>query len=371
MIGKIRGERATILITALWIVSILAVFAVSIGRQSALSLKLTSYDVDHLKAYFLARAGMMRALAQKNLEYKGDLSIDIDALNESWANNEELFKDHKFGDGEYTIGYEYLLSQSYEEKPPMIYGLLDEQSKININFASKETIANLLEITGVERTESESIAAAILDWRDEDQTTTSAQEGGYIGAENDYYADLIPAYECKNANFDVLDELLFVRGMTAEMLVGIREYITVYGEGRVNINTASDTALGAVFGPAFPNLASKILGYRHGNDDIVGSADDRWFSDGPYTIDREEAGLVEIKNLQEADWYANIYGIMTEEYTRIKEVALGQNPQLGVNSNTYRVIANAKVNKVKVSIDAVYMFEDTNKPPKTLFWYQE
>ena len=359
-------NRGVILIAALWIVAILAVFAVSVGRRSAISLKLISYDADSLKAYFIARAGIMRVLAEKNLEYESGLSLDIDALSESWANNKELFDNKSFGSGTYTVGYNYE-EESSDESPPILYGLMDEQSKISINSATKETLANLIGSLDIDETEAEEIAAAIIDWRDEDSKALS--EDGFEGAEDEYYQALTNPYYCKSAAFDNIYELTAVRGIEPKLLNKLTNYITTYGDGKVNINTAGEVVLDALFGPEFPNLSMKIIRFRRGGDDIIGTSDDRWFSFGNALIEREE-GLVEIKNLQDAQWYANIYGITTEEYNRIRELIGSANPQLSVKSTAYRAIVVGEVDRVRARLVAVYEL-DNEESPITRFWYQE
>jgi len=364
------NRRGTILITALWIVSILTVFAVSVGKQSAISMKLTSYSMDKLKAYYLARAGMMRAISEKQLEYKRNLSNTIDALSQRWASNEELFKEHRLGEGRYTVGYKPL-DRAEDEEELILYGLMDEQSKININTASFGTIKNLILGTGIDGDDAQDIAAATIDWRDEDSEIFIPEDEVTYGAEDEYYQGLSPAYHCKNEDFDSIYELILIRGMTQDIMDKISLYITTYGEGKVNINTASEKALDALFGPDFEDLALKIIRYRKGSDGELGTQDDRWFCLGSYTIDRAEEGLVEIKNLQDGEWYANIYGITTEEYSRIKELATGSDAELDVKSKAYRAISVGEVDGVKEALIAVYEFTDKDESPKVRFWYQE
>jgi hypothetical protein len=271
----------------------------------------------------------------------------------------------------YTVGYEYNETAKNSEKENFLYGLMDEQSRININYAPLETFKNLLEYFGIEPEEARGIASAIIDWRDEDGNVTS-QEGVFYGAEDEYYMGLMPSYHCKNLQFDTIYELILVKGVTQDIFNKIKGHITVYGDGRVNINTADEVVLKAVFGPVFPNLASKILKYRLGPDEIIGTKDDRWFCEGPYVMDRKEEGLVAIKNLQEAEWYANIYGITTEEYNRIKElVNNAATRQLGTNSSAYRAIVTGEVKHITSRIEAVYVFEGKDKPPAVKFWHQQ
>ncbi|NQT89793.1 MAG: general secretion pathway protein GspK [Candidatus Omnitrophica bacterium] len=364
-------NKGIILITALWIIAILTVFAVSIGRRCAISLKLTSYSVDRQKAFFIARAGILRALAEKSLEYKRGRTTPINALSQRWANSKELFDGHRFGDGTYTLAYEYPEWNVARQKNPTLYGLMDEQSRININFAPKETLANLIESFDVDTDEAQEMAAAIVDWRDPDGDISVAEYGSYNGAEDLYYMDLVPSYHCKNLPLDITYELILIKGVTPDIFHKLKDHITVYGNGRVNINTAGERVLNALFGKAFPDLASRIVRYRRGNDDIIGTDDDRWFSLGPYVIERGTKGFVEIKDLQDAEWYANIYGITAEAYKRIRELITGDTIQLCVSSMAYRAIALGEVSKIRVNIEAVYLFELEDGLPVVKLWYEQ
>lgn len=151
------------------------------------------------------------------------------------------------------------------------FGLVDESSKININTAPREI---LLAIPGM----TESLAGAIIDWRDEDDDVTEN------GAETSSYFTLRPGYECKNAMFETPFELRLLYNITYEDVFGedanlngvldmnendgqvllpfddqdgtlepgIWEYITIYtkhpntdsdGEEKININDDEDNAL--------------------------------------------------------------------------------------------------------------------------------
>ncbi len=368
---KPKTEKGVILIASLWMVAILAVFAVSIGRQSAITLKLTSYDIDKIKAYFIARAGITRVISEKKLEYKKNLSVGIDALSQPWANNKALFDRHPFGDGSYTVSYEYPLFDQGEDAPVTLYGLMDEESKINLNMVTEETLNNLLVYFNIDEDNAAEIAGAILDWRDKDDLVMSSENRLLYGAEDMYYQGLPERYDCKDSDFNTIYELLLVRGVDSKVLNMIKPYITVFGSGKININSASEPVLSALFGPDFTNLASKIMDYRRGEDDLIGTSDDAWFSYGSTITDRGKEGLVEIKNLQDGQWYANIYGITTDEYSRVRGLISGLSPQFRVTSDTYRAIVLARVKRVKMRLEAVYSFKDKDKPPLIKYWYQE
>ena len=89
----------------------------------------------------------------------------------------------------------------------LYFGLVDEASKLNLNTATLAMLQLLPRMTP-------ELAAAIIDWRDSNSDVTTG------GAEDEIYQRLSPAYRCKNAPFDSVDELRLVHGTTAETLFG-------------------------------------------------------------------------------------------------------------------------------------------------------
>ncbi len=96
------------------------------------------------------------------------------------------------------------------------FGLTCESAKLNLNTLLTQDDAagtarqRLLRLPGM----SEEIADCILDWLDPDD------EPREFGAEADYYESLSPPYRPGNEAFRCLEELLFVRGVTPELLYG-------------------------------------------------------------------------------------------------------------------------------------------------------
>jgi general secretion pathway protein K len=108
----------------------------------------------------------------------------------------------------------------------------NESGKININSAGADLLRLGLNSVGLSDGEKETIVDSILDWRDEDNFHRAN------GAEDDYYRSLPRPYECKDGEFDSVDELLLVRGVTAEIFFdGLKNRFTVYGgDGSANPN---------------------------------------------------------------------------------------------------------------------------------------
>ncbi len=87
------------------------------------------------------------------------------------------------------------------------FGLVDEASKLNLNTATQAMLEALPRMTP-------ELAAAIIDWRDANSEVTPG------GAEDETYLRNTPAYRCKNAPFESVDELRLVNGATLDLLYG-------------------------------------------------------------------------------------------------------------------------------------------------------
>jgi general secretion pathway protein K len=117
-----------------------------------------------------------------------------------------------------------------------IYKLIDEESKINVNKVSKDILKNL---PGLD----EKLAEAI--------------------------------FKSKLRPFKSKEEILLVEGITEEIFNQFKDYITVYGEGKVNINTASEEVL-KILGMD-DDLIKIIKDYRAGPDGEEVTEDDGVF----------------------------------------------------------------------------------------------
>ncbi len=375
----ITKERGTILIVTTWILAILTLFAVGIGFRVGLELKLTGYKLDRLKARYIAKAGMRMAIIEKWKEYVEGKSLGVDAFSEPWANNVDYFKVAEFGEGTFTLSYKPG-ERDRSKKEITLYGLEDETSKININSTKAlSVLKNMLLQYDIELEEVENIIASIEDWRDEDDIPKTAG-----GAEDSYYQALDTPYTSSGRDFLVEEELLLVKGMTEELFYDkLKDYITVYGDGKININTASEKVVSAAFGIGYPELAQKILDYRRGVDGKAGTDDDRWFMIGKFVIERGDRGMVDVKDLNDNNWYGNIFGVTDNEYKRIRQLVTKEG-LLSTSSDYYRATCIARFGKVKKVITTVFKFNapdvirqtdfsDEITPPDLayLFWHEE
>lgn len=157
--------------------------------------------------------------------------------------------------------------------------VIDEDSKVNFNLAargdafSQQRLAlMLLGLTGGvqfnplfdERDHDGNfssrldVCSAVVDWVDPDTDAFSCEVTGQFvaaGAEDAYYQTLPGGYERRNNAFDSLEELHLVRGVSDDFWTTFIEpkpfepssrIGTVWGQGKVNVNTANAQTLLAV-----------------------------------------------------------------------------------------------------------------------------
>ena len=98
----------------------------------------------------------------------------------------------------------------------------DERGKLDINAADELTLANLFIGNGMEPDKAELLAAAVMDWRDEDELerVNGAEEDAYLAAG----LELGPA----NRPFIMTEELLQVIGMDYDFYRKLEPGITVF-----------------------------------------------------------------------------------------------------------------------------------------------
>lgn len=250
---RLRAGKRTgsILILALWSICLLATFAVVLSYGVRQKLTLVTRLDDRAKLSFMGDAAAKKAII--------DLKIMAETTGESsdnsWNLGQSAIKERYIGDGKVQ------------------YALIDEARKININLARLSTLQDLfMLLLDFEETDAEKLAASIVDWRDEDSMLSIA----FGSAEDrDYINSRLP-YEAADNDYTVLDEILLVKGMTPDIFEILRDYLTIYGDGLVNINTAGKEVL-QVLGMS-EEIVEIVFLFRAGEDGLAGTIDDNTFS---------------------------------------------------------------------------------------------
>jgi competence ComEA-like helix-hairpin-helix protein len=194
------NRRGSILVAVLWCVALLSVIVVGALHSASLDLRVVKNHGDLVQAYYLAIAGVEKTKALLYHEA-------ADRKRAGRTHNQELydaphhFRDVPLGRGQFRV---------FRRDPQggsLIYGISDEESRLNLNRASAEELAKLQGVTP-------QIAAAIVDYRDSDGNVTPG------GAEADQYALLKPPYLPRNAPLRSLREVLMVHGISRESFLG-------------------------------------------------------------------------------------------------------------------------------------------------------
>lgn len=190
-----RGEtcrRGTVLIVTMILVFALAGLTLVLCRSMRVEMMASANYAAGLKASAIERGAEQYLRAM--------LAEEADELS---SIPEEYFAAVQVGDG-----YFWVLRPDYDDSFLPVFGLVDESAKLNINTATYEQLMALPCMT-------EDVAAAIVDWRDEDSEITAN------GAEDEYYLSQSDGYYTKNAWFESVEELSLVRGVWPELLYGV------------------------------------------------------------------------------------------------------------------------------------------------------
>ncbi len=255
------SERGSVLVAVLWLLAMLAIFSWSVARQASQELLFSQWLRDRVMGRSLTRAAVQRAI----FELQQDKFKIFDALNENWASNPDAFQNGNMGTGFFSV--------SCAHDKEILFGLCDESARISLNKADEELLALLFQtvLPSMGKEKAVQTARAVIDWRDKDVNPLDQ------GAESDYYEGAKKPYRARNGDFQSVEELNMVKGMTPELFRKVKPFVTVYSEGRVNFNTASKTVLKSL--GLSDALAEKVLQFRRGADKQLGTQDDEVFQD--------------------------------------------------------------------------------------------
>jgi len=242
-----ESQRGIALLIVLWVLTILMVIVLSFTFMTRTETQATLSFKEGTENKFIAEAGIERGIMElfyRNV-YKGQ-SIEFEG-SEVWKTDGTLYSS-PIGDGYYTVR------------------IIDESGKLDINTVNDVVLKNLLINIGVQDEEVDTIVDSIMDWKDPDDLHR------LYGVESDYYMSLPNPYTAKNANFDTVEELLLVKGVTPEILYGTSErrgiidFLTVNSKkSKINVNAAPKEVLMAIPGIT-PEIADTIIDYRQNKE---------------------------------------------------------------------------------------------------------
>ncbi|MFO7871050.1 MAG: type II secretion system protein GspK [Kiritimatiellia bacterium] len=341
-------RNASALIVVLWVTGLMSMLVVSFAFNAHIEARITSYYRKRLAAEYLARSGVDIA------EMLMAKSREVRKLPEGEAGDEEdRWFDYarRLSKGLAVEG----LSEKLE-RGTIVVDIVPEPSRRNINRLGKndiekeENLERILEVGGIPEVLWPVLIDSLLDWTDKDDLPR------LDGAETDDYAEMPEEpFAARNAPLDAVGELLLVRGYSRPILYGgpvdlgfgdeepaqasgIADLLTVYGDGKVNVNAVSKRVLMTL--PGIDDLmADRIIQEREGWTDLEGKVQDASF--------------------------ANVNDL----FTRMPELDPRLKPMVSVDSAIYRLTSVGKVGDVERKLWCIVKY--TGGSMTIVRWKQE
>jgi hypothetical protein len=207
-------------IVALWILAVLSVASVGSAHRVSLELKVAQYGLDRLRAAEAAEAGVRRAAA----EIQGCIS-GIGCEGGGWMENSQAFEDVELDGASFSVRH---IRRSAYGGETVVYGVEDEERRININTASLQILER---IQGM----PPEAAQRIVEFRSRNRAAGSDRE--VFG-------------------YRTLEEFKENTGVPEDLFEMMEPHITVFGSGWVNVNTAAPDVLLALGIP--PAIVGRI-----------------------------------------------------------------------------------------------------------------
>lgn len=310
-----RDERGVALIIVLLAITLITAVVVQFSYDSHIDYSLAANEADEVRAYYLARSGIefykLILTADQKISGNDQLKQFLEAQGmgpiELWRmipqidtamlrsvaspdvpddQKEEMKK--RFG----GIAFDTLGKTDgfLDFEGDLHAEIEDEESKVDLNEIASEHMDAPLDSSvgrqlyamtidekydsifdgtnalGERKLPREEVIGNLIDWVDPNQTQIM---GG--GAEDTLYANYEDRYTTKNAKFDTLAEVQMVRGIDDDFMQAFGRRITVFGSGKVNVNTCDEGTLaslilayadGAIEATVAQKMAQQIAQYR-------------------------------------------------------------------------------------------------------------
>lgn len=199
----VRRQHGIALVIALWMLVVLTVIAGSMAFSLRSELQVAAGHAASARVEAAADAGVFRAIRELTRPVTDPARWQGDGMPHDW----------QLG----GISLQVVI--------------VDEAAKADLNNAPAELLKGMFTVQGSDDASASALADAILDWRDGDdlRRMNGAEKGEYIAAGKEYGP--------RNGNFESIEELRLVLGMTEEIFERIARLVTVHS-GRQGIDGA-------------------------------------------------------------------------------------------------------------------------------------
>ncbi|NIM47702.1 MAG: hypothetical protein GTN62_00080, partial [Gemmatimonadales bacterium] len=221
---KLGDRRGVALMLVLWLIVVLGAIAAGVVAAARSEVDVVMNVRTRSVARYAAESGVVAATAQLKRLLRIAATPKEQAL--VFRRLEELLRELQ----EQTLG-----SARFQVT------VADLNARIDLNNADEATLLAFLQ-QFVDERKAEALVDALQDWKDDDDVPRAH------GAEAQEYARVGSPFFPPNRPLQRLDDLTRISGFTDSVADVIAPYVTVYGDGRVNVNTAPKPVLAAVRG---------------------------------------------------------------------------------------------------------------------------
>jgi general secretion pathway protein K len=254
--GRHRTHAGIALVLVLWVLSLLTVMALSLTMTQRSQSALVRNQLDSAR---------FRAMAEG--------AVNLAVLN--------LISDPRLSVGATEVclpdGSPHLVELGGERIEVRIF---NEASRIDLNSITPSQLRRLLELAGAEPDQADAIADAVADWRDCDDLTS------LNGAEDDTYAAEGYGYGAADQDFESLEELQLVHGMTPELFAKLAPELRVGGSG------GGRQSLGPVFGASSRGGRSTPFDARFASPMVLAAMEDITLEEAELRVIEREQPVV-------------------------------------------------------------------------------
>ena len=306
---RISRRDGIALVTTLIIIALLMVVVVDFNRIAITDIGVSRNFGDEKKILFTTISGVN---AIRELLRLDSLYSKSDNLLEEWAKSQAYFDSaSSMLDGGSVEG-----NISDEDGKIDVNSLINDKGKFD--QAQKAIWMRLLSQAkfGLSEEQIETIIHCAKDWIDKDDEIT-----GIYGVEDSFYLE--KEYHCKNNILNNLEEMLLIKGVTKDIFygdeykMGVRSFFTVYGGGKININTAPIPVLMSLSDIMTEDIAKELDNFRQDDTNKVQLNDKKWYRKvWPYKDPLPESVLTTVSSF----FTLHIKGRVGESVREIKTV---------------------------------------------------
>jgi len=237
------------LLSALWLLVAMAALSLELSVAARHRRLVVANTLEALRAERAAASGIEQERARL-----AELSVHADDRN-SWNDPAPIVDPWRYADSSPRD------TVSVDDGAVFTVASRDIGTLVNLNLVDEQGLTRFLGAASIDPITADALSQAIIDWRDADDFRRLR------GAERDDYLKAGARELPMNSPFEAVDEVRFVRGMTSSILSKIASSLTVFGNGEVNVNKASEAVLLSVPGMT-PLGAAVIVGARRGRRGI-------------------------------------------------------------------------------------------------------